>query len=157
MLARQRDLSALCELIPGALQDVTQADGASLYLIDETSGALQFRLFNNRHLNMRAGFRSTPPVTEPAPLLCMPDGSANLRSIVTHCAWTAQIVMVDDAYSHTRADAGNGDRPAYDFASVRAFDEANNYRSVSFLAVALTDWRSAACKCAGRTQTRHRF
>ncbi len=139
MLARQRDLSALCELIPGALQDITQADGASLYLIDETSGALQFRLFNNRHLNMRAGFRSTLPVTEPAPLLCMPDGSANLRSVVTHCAWTAQMVVVDDAYLDAIADAGTGKQPVYDFASVRAFDAANNYRSVSFLAVPLTD------------------
>jgi HD-GYP domain-containing protein (c-di-GMP phosphodiesterase class II) len=131
MLARERDINALCELILSIAKEATQADGGTLYLIDETTAALKLQLVSNETLRLRAGFRGGPPVEWTAPPLRLPDGSRNLASMATHCAWSSQTVLVDDAYAEEGA--------AYDFANFRAFDAANNYRSVSFLAVPLTD------------------
>ena len=135
MLARQRDTNALCELILSAAQNMAQADGASLFLMNDSNDALLFRLFSNQTLKMRAGFRSTQPVTFAPPPLLLSDSSANMRSIITHCAWTAQSILIDDIYAQQSAEPTSN----YEFEDLYNFDQQHQYRSTSLLVVPLTD------------------
>jgi HD-GYP domain-containing protein (c-di-GMP phosphodiesterase class II) len=124
-LAQQGNLTALLESIMMSARQATNADGGTLYRTNEDGRALSFDLVLNESLGLHLGGTSGTPVNfAPMPLYDA-TGKENRQSVVAFCALERRSVRVDDAYSIE----------GFDFLGARRFDEANNYRSQSFMTV----------------------
>lgn len=127
-LSGERNTSRLFERILDAAQDITHADGGTLYLIkerEEGKPVLEFEIMRNNSLKLRLGGTSGNPI-QFAPLpLYRDDGTANHNNIATHTALTREMVNIEDAYFADHLD----------FSGTKAFDARSGYRSKSFLTV----------------------
>ena len=124
-LSGERDLTKLLELIMRSATQVTNADGGTLYRATEDGNALSFDLVFNATLNLHFGGTSGKQANFPPMQLYKPDGKPSDTSVVCHAALTKKSVRIDDAYT----------AKGFDFVGARKFDEANHYRSKSFLTV----------------------
>lgn len=124
-LVAEPDIHRLCQTILEAAQQMTGAEGGTLYLTGQDErgqdSELQFVIVRNSVLNLD---KSGPL---PAIPLLLPDGSINERNISSCAYHRRSVIRIDDAY--TTKD--------FDFSGTRAFDAATGYRSRSFLAVPL--------------------
>ena len=124
-LVAEPDIHRLCETILVAAQNMTGAEGGTLYLTGQDSSGndadLQFVIVQNRVLDLGNG-GSLPAIP-----LNNNDGSANQRNIASCAYHKRDVIRIDDAYSTSD----------FDFSGTRKFDQATGYRSRSFLAVPL--------------------
>ena len=126
-MSAEYDINKLSEMILANAKKLTNADGGSLYLVNEQRDQLVFQIVMNDSLNFRQGGTSGNPVSmRPVPLF-NPDGSQNHHNVVTHTFHVEKTENIHDAY----------ETGIYDFSGTKAFDSLNNYRSVSFLTVPL--------------------
>ena len=129
-LSGERNTSRLFERILDAAQDITHADGGTLYLIkekEEGRPVLEFEILRTNSLMLRLGGTSGNPI-EIAPLhLYHEDDTPNHNNIATHTALTRELVNIEDAYFAENLD----------FSGTKAFDARSGYRSKSFLTVPL--------------------
>lgn len=129
-LSGERNTSRLFERILDAAQDITRADGGTLYLIrerEEDRPVLEFEIMRNNSLGLRLGGTSGNPI-QFAPLpLYLDDGEPNHHNIATYTALTRRMENIEDAYSAEHLD----------FSGTKAFDARSSYRSKSFLTVPL--------------------
>jgi HD-GYP domain-containing protein (c-di-GMP phosphodiesterase class II) len=129
-LSGERNTSRLFERILDAAQDITRADGGTLYLIreqEEGRPVLEFEILRNNSLGLRLGGTSGNPI-QFAPLpLYREDGTPNHNNIATHTALTKKMENIEDAYFAEHLD----------FSGTKAFDARSGYRSKSFLTVPL--------------------
>jgi sigma-B regulation protein RsbU (phosphoserine phosphatase) len=87
-----------------------------------------FTALHTRSLNINMGGDSGVPITFPAlPLYNADSGEPNHNNIATHVALTGQRAHIPDVYTTDK----------FDFSATRVFDERNNYRTVSCLALPL--------------------
>lgn len=130
-LSAEQDANALNQRILQAARDLTNADGGTLYLLDEEERELQFRILANDTLGryVDAGDPQQYPLP-PVPLY-LADGSPNHQNVASYVALTGETINIIDAY------AADG----FDFSGTRRFDAATGYRSQSFLAVPLKSAR----------------
>jgi len=126
-MSAEFDINRLSEMILSGAKKLTNADGGSLYLVDQDRTLLEFKIVLNDTLNFRQGGTSGVPVIMKAVPLYDTDGSENHHNVVTHTFHTGKTENIADAYEIGK----------YDFSGTRAFDRENNYRSVSFLTVPL--------------------
>lgn len=128
-LSGERNTSRLFERILDAAQDITGADGGTLYLLRERDGVLglEFEILRNNSLKLRMGGTSATPIPFPPLPLYRPDGSPNHNNIATHTALTRKMENIEDAYFAQHLD----------FSGTKAFDQRSGYRSKSFLTVPL--------------------
>lgn len=122
-LSSERDIRSLLERILEAAQGFANADGGTLYLVENQQ--LEFEVIRNETLGYRMGGRSGVTINFPSVPLYEADGTPVRGTVVAHAAQTGETVNIPDAY----AAAG------YDFSGTRVFDEKNGYRSQSFLTV----------------------
>lgn len=128
-LSSERNSARLFEKILDAAQDITLADGGTLYLLKDKDGkpVLEFEIMRNNSLNLTLGGTSGRPIPfAPLPLY-RSDGEPNHNNIATHTALTKKMENIDDAYCAEHLD----------FSGTKAFDARANYRSKSFLTVPL--------------------
>jgi len=125
-LSTEKDSNALCQLILDTAKELTDADGGTLYLLREDKTALDFAIMLNDTLGTRAGGTSGPP-PKLSVKLYRDDGAENHNNVVTHAFLTGETINIADAYDDQR----------FDFSGTKKFDEANGYRSKSFLTVPL--------------------
>ena len=128
-LSSERNSARLFEKILDAAQDISQADGGTLYLLKEKSGqqVLEFEILRNNSLNLTLGGSSGRKIPfAPLPLY-REDGSPNHNNIATYTALTKKMENIEDAYYAEHLD----------FSGTKAFDARANYRSKSFLTVPL--------------------
>ncbi|HEX5360997.1 MAG TPA: HD domain-containing phosphohydrolase [Fluviicoccus sp.] len=128
-LSSERNTARLFEKILDAAQDITCADGGTLYLLKEKNGrlALEFEIMRNNSLSLTLGGTSGRPIPfAPLPLL-RDDGTPNHNNIATHTALTKRMENIEDAYCAEHLD----------FSGTKAFDARTGYRSKSFLTVPL--------------------
>src|SRR6218665_1822269 len=100
-LSGERNTSRLFERILDAAQDITLADGGTLYLIkehEEGKPVLEFEILRNDSLKLRLGGTSGNPVQLPPLPLYKDDGSANNGNIATYTALTKKMENIEDAY-----------------------------------------------------------
>lgn len=118
----------LLERILDEAQQITNADGGTLYLLNDQTEVpqLEFTLLRNNKLNLSLSSEQKS-IELPAIALYLEDGSENHHHIAAHAALIKQLVNVEDAYTSDR----------FDFSGVHAFDERNQYRSTSFLTIPL--------------------
>ncbi|MFN3585919.1 MAG: GAF and HD-GYP domain-containing protein [Moraxellaceae bacterium] len=129
-LSGERNTSRLFERILDAAQDITHADGGTLYLIKEVEAGrpvLEFEILRNNSLKLRLGGTSGNPIQFPPLPLYREDGSPNHNNIATHTALTRRMENIEDAYFAEHLD----------FSGTKAFDARSGYRSKSFLTVPL--------------------
>ncbi len=128
-LSSERNSARLFEKILDAAQDITHADGGTLYLLKEKAGhhVLEFEILRNNSLNLTLGGSSGRKIPfAPLPLY-REDGSPNHNNIATYTALTKKMENIEDAYYAEHLD----------FSGTKAFDARANYRSKSFLTVPL--------------------
>lgn len=131
-LSSECDVNRLLEKILIAAQQITRADGGTLYSLTEDETHLKFEILRNNSLNITLGGTSGNPIVfQPLPL-AKPDGSPNESMIAVCCALHKRTINVSDAYS-----AEN-----FDFSGTRNFDAKTGYHSKSFLTVPMKNHES---------------
>jgi len=126
-LARQTDRTALLEQILQSAQHLSQADGGTIYWLNNT-GALEFATLFNRSLGLHQGGTSgQTPQFPPIPLYL--DHKPNDGAVVTLAAIKKQPVVIADVYLS----------PLVNQQKVREFDQHHGYRTQSMLTVPLLD------------------
>ena len=129
-LSAEQDMDVLLESILTAAQEFCNAEGGTLYLMDQERNQLTFSILHNEKLKIKIGGTSSKKETPFPPLyLYNPEtNEPNYSNIATYAALTAQVVNVKDAYDSTSR---------FDFSGTHRFDEKSGYRSKSFLTVPL--------------------
>ncbi len=122
-LSVETNTKLVLEMILKSAQNLTHADGGSLYRID--GEGIIMELMHSDSLGIQLGGASNQPLNLPDIPIFSPDGTPNQKNVVSHCFHSNTTVNIEDAY----------DCQDYDFSGTKAFDEKNDYRSKSFLAV----------------------
>jgi len=125
-MSAEKDFDRLLEQIVIQAQQVTNADGATLYL-RTTDDRLRFVILRNTSLNTAMGGTTGKPIEFEPLNLYLPDGSPNYTQIATCAALQGKMIFVEDAYVAKE----------FDFSGTRAFDAHTGYRSKSFLTMPL--------------------
>jgi len=116
----------LYELILNKAQEITNADGGTLYLFkDDHDPRLEFAILRNNSLNIQSGGTAKTKVDYEPLALYDENGIENHNNVATHVALTGEIINIPDAY--TDKD--------FDFSGTRKFDALTNYHSSSFLTI----------------------
>lgn len=137
-MSATRDLKSLLNKILKEAKDLTRSDGGTIYLAAEDR-TLKFAVLMNDTLKMHQ-------IAEPGSDIDLPDvplnkanGEMNLSNVAAASANLGQTIIIDDVYLNE----------SYDFTGTRTFDEMLNYRSRSFLTIALKNF---AGDCIGVLQ-----
>ncbi|CAA7612707.1 HD domain-containing phosphohydrolase [Magnetospirillum sp. SS-4] len=124
-LSSERDTGRLMDMILLGAKELTNADGGTLYILDEDQ--LRFQIIRNDTLGITMGGEGEPPPSLPPVRLKSPEGQPNHKNVVSHAVHQQITINIADAY----------DDAHFDFSGTKAFDMANGYRSTSFLTVPL--------------------
>jgi HD-GYP domain-containing protein (c-di-GMP phosphodiesterase class II) len=124
-LSAETNPQKLLEMILQHAQNVTHADGGTLYLMEENEkgGQLNFALLTNDSLELKMGGVGQPEISLPPVHLYHSNGEENHENIASHVALTGNTININDAY----------ESDLFDFSGVKAFDNKTGYRSKSFL------------------------
>ncbi len=128
-LSAERNHDQLMERILLEAKEICNAEGGTLYLRTEEDG-LAFTTVHNDVLGIAMGGTTGREIAFPPLQMYDPEtGKPNHKNVSTHVALTGKTVNIADAY----------EVDGFDFAGAKKFDEANGYRSKSFLTVPLKD------------------
>ena len=123
-LSSEKDIHRLFEMILEAAMAVTGADGGTVYRLTDDR-RLQFEVLHTRSKGVHLGGKSGRPINFPPLDLVNPDGTPELSKVVCYAVNKLESVNIRDAYN----------AQGFDFSGTRDFDQANGYRSTSFLTI----------------------
>ncbi|HAS50294.1 MAG TPA: phosphohydrolase [Gammaproteobacteria bacterium] len=126
-LSKERDKAKLLETILVAAKTLLNADGGTLYRLDEDTHQLSFEVLHNDSLNLHMGGATGAPIPFPPIALYDAQGQPSKGMVVTYAVLNDVTVVIDDAYAYTGPD--------FDFSGTHRFDQQTGYRSRSFLTV----------------------
>lgn len=126
-LSAERDHDRLMEMILLRAMDITNADGGTLYLMDEKNKELKFEIMHNRSLNLHQGGKSEDSIQFYPISLYNNSDEPNNSNVAACVALNQEVLNIQDAYEEDR----------FDFSGTRKFDKKMSYRSQSFLTVPL--------------------
>lgn len=133
-LSAERDNQRLLEMILLGAQEITNADGGTIYIMHEGHRHLQFGIMRNNSLQLAAG--GTTGQEGPFSLLPLyHDGNLlrpNLTTVASYAALNKTTINIADAYK----------AEDFDFSGTREFDAKTGYRSQSFLTVPMMNHES---------------
>ncbi|TFW73442.1 phosphohydrolase [Methylotenera oryzisoli] len=130
-LSAERDHQRLLEMILLGAQEITNADGGTLYTITQDQH-LKFEMMRNKSLNMYLGGTTGKEIPFlPLPLY-LADGSPNLTTVAAYATLQDQTVNI----------ANVREVDSFDFSGTRKFDEKTGYHSESFLTIPMKDHES---------------
>lgn len=124
-LSRERDTPKLLETILIAAKSLLNADGGTLYRLDEASQQLHFEVLRSDSLQLRMGGATGAAIPFPPIPLYDESGQPKTGMVVTYAVLNDTTVVIDDAYADQH----------FDFSGTRRFDQQTGYRSRSFLTV----------------------
>jgi len=125
-LSAEKNFDRLLETVVIEAQELTHADGGSLYLLEDDK-SLKFVIMRNASLGIALGCTSKKKVRfDPVNFYC-DDGKENHHNIASHVALTGERVNISDAY----------EVEGFDFSGTKSFDASTGYRSKSFLTIPL--------------------
>jgi HD-GYP domain-containing protein (c-di-GMP phosphodiesterase class II) len=123
-LSAERDNKRLLEMILLGAQEITNADGGTLYTITDDR-YLKFEMMSNKTLNIALGGTTGKEI----PFLPIPmyleDGSPNLTTVVAYATLNDKTVNIENVYQ----------TQDFDFTGTRKYDEKTGYHSQSFLTI----------------------
>ncbi|NOQ64528.1 MAG: GAF domain-containing protein [Methyloprofundus sp.] len=120
--AEKNQSKLLQDILDGAI-NITGADGGTLYLIDDQH--IKMEIVHSKTLNMSLGGTSKQPVNMPLIPLYLADGSPNYTNVASCAYHKNTAINISNAYTDQ----------TFDFSGTKKFDQINDYRSQSFLAV----------------------
>lgn len=130
-LSAEPDNQRLLEMILLGAQEITNADGGTLYTLHEESH-LKFEIMRNKTLNLALGGTTGQEIPfAPLPLY-FEDGQPNLTTVASHATLNNKTINISDAYQTEN----------FDFSGTRKFDEKTGYRSQSFLTIPMKNHES---------------
>lgn len=130
-LSAEPDNQRLLEMILLGAQEITNADGGTLYTIHEESH-LKFEIMRNKTLNLALGGTTGQEIPfAPLPLY-FEDGQPNLTTVASHATLNNKTINISDAYQ----------TESFDFSGTRKFDEKTGYHSQSFLTIPMKNHES---------------
>jgi HAMP domain-containing protein len=125
-LSMESDFNRLLEAIVIESQSLTNADGGTLYMLEDKK--LKFVILRNTSLNTAMGGTTGKAITfKPLPMYDEKTAQPNHHNVATHAALGHEWINIPDAY---QADG-------FDFSGTRAFDKNTGYHSQSFLTIPL--------------------
>ncbi len=124
-LSRQRDTPRLLEAILVAAKKITNADGGTLYRIDNDKKVALFEIMRTDSLGVAVGGSTGAEIPFYPVRLYDASGAPNNSMVVAYSVLNDRTVNLADAYE---ADG-------FDFSGTREFDRKTGYRSKSFLTV----------------------
>lgn len=125
-LARQNDQTELLEQILQSAQQISQAEGGTIYRCFEQQ--LEFATLINHRLALHQGGTSgTSPQQQPIPLVV--NGKPNDSAVVAMAANQQQVIAIDDVYQSQLVNQ----------QKARDFDQRMGYRTQSMLTVPMLD------------------
>ena len=125
-LSTEKDTNKLFELILEEAKNITNADGRTLYMVDD-KGNLKFEIMRNDSMKTIMGGTSGVDIPfAPVPKY-FGDGEPNLNNVCAYAAITGETINIEDAY----------EEKGYDFSGAKAYDKNTGYRSKSFLTMPL--------------------
>jgi HD-GYP domain-containing protein (c-di-GMP phosphodiesterase class II) len=123
-LSAERDNKRLLEMILLGAQEITNADGGTLYTITDDK-RLKFEIMSNKTLNLAMGGTTGKEIPFlPIPLY-LDDGTPNLTTVAAYATLNDKTVNIENAYQ----------AQDFDFTGTRKFDEKTGYHSQSFLTI----------------------
>jgi len=125
-MSSEQDSDKLMEMVLLGAKELTNADGGTLYILNEEQ-KLQFQIVRNDSLNIALGGTTGQPVNIPPVSLFDDLGNPNKTNVVSYAVHQEKSVNIANAY----------DTNDFDFSGTRLFDNNNNYKSESFLTVPL--------------------
>ena len=123
------DVDALEHILAYA-QNLTNADAGTIYMVNEQTRQLEFRLVVNRSLHIamnKPNRQDSKLCTTPIALFKPEDGQPVTQHVSCQTYHQNATILIHDAYYDK----------SYDFSGTKKFDELNNYRSKSFLTTPL--------------------
>lgn len=97
-LSKEHHLPRLLEQILIAAQDLTHADGGTVYLLDDVKKALTFEIMRTNSMGIAMGGTTGKSINFPPLSLIKPDGAPNNALVATYTALNDKTVTVADAY-----------------------------------------------------------
>ena len=125
-LSTEKDTDKLFELILEEAKNITNADGRTLYMIDN-NGNLKFEIMRNDSMKTVMGGTSGVKIPLEPVLKYFDDGEPNYKNVSAYAALTGETININDAY----------EEEGYDFSGAIGYDKSSGYRSKSFLTVPL--------------------
>ena len=126
-LSAEHNTDRLIEMILVEAQKLCNADGGTLYLVNE-SQELSFAILRTDSLDVALGGTTGKKIElPPIPLRDPATGSPNKKNVASYATWLKRSVNIEDAY----------DAKGFDFSGMKSFDQRNRYRSRSFLTIPL--------------------
>lgn len=125
-MSAEQDSDKLMEMVLLGAKELTNADGGTLYTLNDAQN-LEFKIVRNDSLNIMMGGTSGNPVVLPPVPLFGDNHEPNSANVVSFAVHQETSINIKDAYHEVD----------FDFSGTRAFDKQNNYRSQSFLTVPL--------------------
>jgi HD-GYP domain-containing protein (c-di-GMP phosphodiesterase class II) len=123
-LSKERDINRLLEAILTAAQNITNADGGTVYRMTEER-TLKFEIMRNDTLGIAMGGTSGVGIPFFPVKLYDEAGKPNHSMIAAYAVHYDQSVNIADAYT----------AEGFDFSGTKNFDKKTGYRSKSFLTV----------------------
>lgn len=125
-LSAEKDTPRLLEMILLGAKTLTNADGGTLYSVQEDN-TVKMEIVRTDSLDFAMGGTTGKPIPfEPIPLYDQ-HGNPNLHMVVTNAVLNDITVNIPDAY----------DADGFDFSGTKQFDANTGYRSTSFLTLPL--------------------
>ncbi len=130
-IAQGDDVSELCDSILQEAQNIANADGGTIYLMDATSfdSQLKYAIIHNKTLNIKQGGLSKTPIDYQALPLKI-NGQPNHRIMACKCALTKEIINVADISQSAEFDSigtqAFANQPAYTTKSVLTLPLTNS-------------------------------
>ncbi len=121
-LSAEKNTERLLEHILVSAQDLTHADGGTLYLLQEND-TLTFEMMRTRSLNITLGGSTHEPV-QLSPISLFDDqGKPNNKTIAAFAALTGEVINIENAYNEQ----------GFNFQGTKDYDKKTGYHSKSFL------------------------
>ena len=124
-LSQEKDTNRLLEAILVAAKKITNADGGTLYRVDNDRKLVYFEILRTDSLNVAMGGTTGVSVPFYPVRLFDDEGRANNSMVVAYSVLRDETVNIADAYTEK----------GFDFTGTKNFDKKTNYRSKSFLTV----------------------
>lgn len=137
LTSRPSTSSVLRELM-ASLKQVTNADGGTLYLLNNDGTKLRAVLVRNDTLKIESD-EDAPEVTKSLQIPLMVEGGKNLRNLAASAVNNKRLINIADRTRET----------GFDFSGANKFDQRFGYQSKSFLTLPLI---SAEGRCLGAIQ-----
>ena len=124
-LSAEKNHLKLLEMILIGAQNITNADGGTVYLISDDQKTLKFEIMRCESFDLAYGGSADKKIPFPPIPLFNVDGTPNLTTVSANVVHLGLSINIADVY---QVDG-------FDFTGTRKFDEASGYRSKSFLTI----------------------